>query len=459
MHQHTATGCEPTPVPSSMSGRPLRRGAPAALLLALAALSAPAGAAGLGEILQMAQDSDATYAAARHAASAGRERSVQGRAGLLPTVGITGRGGRNHETSSTYSGTRNYNQGSLTLQLSQPVMRRANWETYLQGELQAELAEHQLQLARQELLLRVARGYFDVLQAQDSLATVGAQKDAFAQQLAQAKRGYEVGTAPVTDLNEAQSRYDLTLAQEIAARNELEVKRRTLEKSIAREVPPLARLDPLASVAILPEAQQQELLARAPEEALPVRIGLIAQQIAEREIGKQQAGHLPTVDLVASVGEVRNNNYPIIGNNVQRQAIIGVELAIPLYQGGAVSSRMREAVANRDRAREELVEARREAQLAARQALLGVQSGTALTQSLMQAQSSGETQVRSTRRGLEVGVRTRVDVLNAEQQLFATRRDLSAARYQTLVSGLQLKAAAGALTEQDVLALQALLKE
>lgn len=429
----------------------------AAALAALATLP-PALAANLSEIYALAHAEDAQFAAARHAATAGREKRVQGRALLLPSVSVSGNARHNRDTSSSYPGSASYNSGAVSLTATQPLLRQAYRATFEQGELQAQLADQQLKLAEQELLVRVSRGYFEVLQAQDALATLGAQKDAFAQQLAQAKRSYEVGLSPVTDVNEAQSRYDLTLAQEIAGRNELEVKRRTLEKAINRPLPPLASLDPEVGIDLLSAEQLQSLAESAERNAAAVMIGTIGEKIARFEVAKQDAGHQPTVDLVGSVGRVHNANYGAFGGQQSRTAAIGVEVSVPLYQGGAISSRGREAAANLARAQSELDNVRRQARLDARQALLGVQTGIALNQALRQAVGSGETQVKSTRRGLEVGVRTRVDVLNAEQQLFTTRRDLSAARYQALIAGLQLKAAAGAIGEPDLKSLDSLLK-
>ena len=423
--------------------------------------SAPAAAANLGAVFEMARGADALYAAQVAAAAAGREKSPQGRALLLPSVNLTGNSNWNRDHSTSYPGAADYQSGAWALSLTQPLLRIANVKAYQQGELQALLADQQLKLAEQDLLIRVSKSYFDVLLAQDVLASVGAQKGAFAQQLAQARRSFEVGTAPITDVNEAQSRYDLTLAQEIASRNDLEVKRRILEKSIARELPTLAPLDPEASVDILPGDVQNALAARASTDALQVAVGITVEEVAQREVGRQQAGHLPTLDLVASTGENRNVNYQgVSGRGVNtHQTIVGVNLTLPIYQGGAVDSRVREAAANLDRAQQELTNARRQAQLDAHEALLGVQSGSAMHQALRQALSSSEAQVRSTRRGLEVGLRTRVDVLNAEQQLYATKKDLAASRYETLMAGLKLKAAAGVLTEQDLRALDSLLKE
>ena len=424
-----------------------------------AAACLPAQGANLSEIYALARANDAQFAAATQAAIAGREKRVQGRALLRPTIGLSGAVRRNHDQSTAYVGEGSYSSGSLSLNINQPLVRPANLAGAEQGELQAQQADQQLRLAEQDLQLRVARGYFEVLQASDALATLSSQKETFATQLAQAKRSFEVGLSPITDVNEAQSRYDLTVAQEIAARNELEVKRRTLEKSINADLPALASLDPLASVDVVPADLQLQLSIGASQGSLPVALARLNERISESEVRRQQAGHWAAIDLVGSYTYNRNANYNgLTGGQRISAASVGLEVAVPLYQGGAIDSRVREALANQERALAEIENARRQAILDGRQALLGVQSGIALELALRQAIASGETQVRSTRRGLEVGVRTRVDLLNAEQQLFTTRRDWSAARYQTLIAGLQLKAAAGALAATDLAALDALLK-
>jgi outer membrane protein len=201
-----------------------------------------------------------------------------------------------------------------------------------------------------------------------------------------------------------------------------------------------------------------DLADRAPQQSAQVAIAQALADVAQRELARQDSGHLPTADLVASMGETRNANYGSLGANSLRQASVGIEVTLPLYQGGAVSSRVREAAANLERARQDLENARRQARQEARQAMLSAVNGGALQKALREALASSETQARATRRGLEVGMRTRVDVLNAEQQVHATRRDLSAARYQTVLASLQLKAAAGLLGEADVRGLDRLLK-
>lgn len=424
-----------------------------------AALLAPGvGAATLGDVLDMARRSDPVYAAAVASEAAGREKQVQGRAGLLPTVSLAGQLRQNHEQGAITNGSRSFQSGALAVSLNQPLFRRANVVASEQGGLQAALAGLQLKAAEQDLLLRVARSYFDVLLAQDTVQSLGAQKEAFAQQLAQARRNFEVGMSPVTDVNETQARHDLTVAQELTARNEVELKRQALARIIEREPPSLAALDESAQLDLMTAKALAALVERAPQQSTQVEIAQMLESVAQREVARQDAGHLPTADLVASVGETRNANFGTLGSNTLRQANIGIEVSLPIYQGGAASSRVREALANRERARQELESARRQARLDAQQAMLGALNGSALQLALKQALASAETQVRSTRRGLEVGMRTRVDVLNAEQQLYATRRDLAGARYQTVLATLQAKAAAGVLAEADIRGLDRLLK-
>lgn len=407
-------------------------------------------AARLTDIVALAQAHDPQYAAARASMDAGRERYVQGRAGLLPTLNAQGSVRAIREANTSQRDWVNYKSGIASITFTQPLLRKANYETFRQGELQAQLAELQFKLAEQDLLLRISKGYFDVLQAQDVLTSVRAQKDAFDRQLAQANKSFTVGIVPITDVNEAQTRFDLTLAQEIAAINDLEIKRRTIEKAVKTRLPELATLGEAAMINIIKDEQLIVVVERAPIEALQVAIGLTTEQIAQRDVNKESAGHWPTMDLVANKSENKHASYSAIGPITTRQTAVGLEVTLPLFQGGAVSSRAREAAANLERTRDELEAARRQATFEASQAMLGVQSGLAMDRALKQALRSNELQLRSTRRGLEVGVRTLVDVLNAEQQLYSTKKDLASARYQTIVSGLQLLAAAGLLTINDL---------
>ena len=435
---------------------------PLSALLALSFLIAGGSATGanLGAVYQLARDNDAKLAAAREAQKAGQEKIPQGRAGLLPAINLSANARRTDPESSAAGANNNaYNSRGFSLSLVQPIYRKQNLETYEQAKLQATLSDQELRLAEQDLILRTASAYFDVLQAQDALATAQAQKQAFTEQLAQARKSFEVGAATITDTHEAQARFDLTVAQEIAAQNDLEVKRRSLEKIINQEAPKLAQLFDVAKMPLPEPANMDAWVKQAEEGSLSVVLNQTGLEVARREVERQRGGHWPTLDLSASYSDNRNATVGASTGVNTKSAVLGVELGWVMYQGGAIDARVREAVANQEKARFDLEDARRQARLDARQGFLGVLSGDAQVRALEQALVSSEAQLKSTKLGLEVGVRTRVDVLNAQQQVFTTRRDLSAARYKTLLAGLQLKGAAGTLSEADIKALDALLKE
>ncbi len=422
------------------------------LTAALACVAQVAWGANLSSVYQLAHDNDAVFAAAQEAYKAGLEKLPQGKALLRPTIGLSGNLRENDSNVSS-----SYSSHLYALSLSQPIYRRQNLESYEQAKLQVLQAEQTLKVAEQDLKLRVAKAYFDVLQAQDVLATARAQKQAYAEQLAQARKSFEVGAATITDTHEAQARYDLTTAQEIAGQNDLEVKKRALEKIVGQEAPKLARLNEQAKVLLPAPNDMDAWVKQAEADSLAVALGQTAREAARREVDKQKGGHHPTLDFTANYSGSKNSLGG--GTGDRRTGYLGLEFALPIYQGGATDSRVREASANLEKARYELDNARRQATLDARQAYLGVISGDAQVAALEQALVSSEAQLRSTKLGLEVGVRTRVDVLNAQQQVYTTRKDLAAARYQTLIAGLTLKAAAGGLSEADLKALDALLLE
>lgn len=424
------------------------------LSLAAAITMGPASAANLSEIHQLARDNDAIYAAAKEAYRAGQEALPQGKALLRPTISLSGYLRQNDTETSTPSSA-NYSSRGYGLSLTQPIYRKQNLESYEQAKLAVLLAEQQLSLADQDLVLRVAQAYFDVLLAQDNLSSAQAQKQAFAEQLAQARKSFEVGAATIVDTHEAQARYDLATSQEIAAQNDLEVKRSALERLIAREAPELDRLKDATRIPLPTPNAMDAWVKQAQENNLAVLTSQTALETARREVERQRGGHYPNLDLVASYSDSRKSN---LGTLDSKTGVVGLELNLPLYQGGAVSSRVRQAIANQEKARYDLDNARRQSTLSARQAFLGVVSGDAQVKALEQALVSSESQLKSTKLGLEVGVRTRVDVLNAQQLVYSTQRDLASARYQTLLAGLQLKAAAGTLGVDDLKALDALLK-
>ena len=423
-----------------------------------------AHAADLLGVYRAAIGYDAQFASARAALAAGREKLPQGRAGLLPTIGLSASSVWNDLDTTTRATpaaelARKYNSNGWSVNLSQPLFRWQNWAGYKQSELVAAQAETQYGLAKQDLIVRVAQAYFDVLLAQESLATAQAQKTAIGEQLASAKRNFEVGTATITDTHEAQARYDLTTAQEIAADNDLQVKRQALRTIVGRA----GGAEKFAPGLQISRPQPDDIYkwVESAEQGSPaVQLNQAGLEIAAREIEKQRAGHYPTVDLVASRGRSSATASTLTaGSGGDTEATtIGVQLAIPIFAGGATLSRDREAVALHEKARSDLENARRGAALSARQAYLGVTSGLAQVKALEQALVSSQSALDSNKLGYEVGVRINIDVLNAQQQLFSTRRDLAKARLDTLAAQLKLKAAAGTLGEEDVAAVNILLE-
>lgn len=424
-------------------------------IVALIVFAAPASAADLIQIFQAAQTADAQFAAARAQLAAAQERLPQGRAGLLPSVNLTANSTWNEsEIKQPTQRDLNYNANSYLVQLTQPLFRVQNWVQYDQSRLAVMQAEAQFAQAGQDLITRVTQAYFDVLYAQDVLAFARAQKTAITEQLEQARRNFEVGTSTIVDTHEAQARFDLANAQEIAAQNDIAVKQQSLAAIIGRDAPSLRPLRDTLSLA-RPQPDQSEAWVDAAQTGNP---GVAAQQaaleIARREVDRSRAGHYPTLDAVATWGHNRNPITALADVNTQT---VGVQLTLPLYQGGAISARQREAAALAARAQSELDFARRSAATTARQSYLGVTAGIAQVRALEAALVSSNSALDSNKTGYEVGVRINIDVLNAQQQVFATKRDLARARYDTLLAQLRLKAAAGTLNEQDLTTINALL--
>jgi outer membrane protein len=428
-----------------------------ALSLTVALSAAPARAADLLQIYRDALANDATYASARATRDAGLESLPQGLAQILPVVNATAFTQYNNIDIS-FRGTapdsqRQGNSNGYTVTLTQPVFNWQNIQVYNEAGFRAAQAEATFGQATQDLIVRVAQAYFDVLASQDSLTFIQGQKVAISEQLAQAKRNFEVGTATITDTHEAQARYDLATSQEIAAQSDLEIKKRTLQQIVGKFP---ERLEPLKSAIELnpPKPNSMEDWATAAaSQGYTVRAQEAALEVAVREIERVRAGHLPTLNIVGSTGVNSSSISATSTNNTPSDSatrIIGLQLAIPLYAGGNVSSLVRQAVANREKVQQDLESTRRTAALSARQSYVGVTNGMAQVKALEAALVSSRSALDSNKLGYEVGVRINIDVLNAQQQVYSTLRDLSRARYDTILNGLRLKSASGTLGEVDV---------
>ncbi|WP_119353988.1 TolC family outer membrane protein [Azohydromonas sediminis] len=443
-----------------------------ALLLAAGlgfGLTAPLNAQTLAELFEAARTYDATYLAARAQADAAQYRKAQADALARPTLGLQAQTAQTYrdQPSSIPSAAGNDGSGNVTsaaLSGRYPLFNRANDASIAQAERALAVAQAELTLAEQDLIVRLSQAYFDVLVAIETVATAKASKAAIAEQLAAARRNFEVGTATITDTREAQARFDLARAQEISAENDLLVKRIALDQLVGRTgVQPR----PLALPATLPPtvpAGIDDWVGLAESAHPQVRRAQLALDVATLEIDKARAGRLPTVDVVASWQTSYNSGTSGLGtsfgpysgsfNNGQ----IGVQLNWPLYTGGAVDNRIRETLSLQDKARNDLEAARRGVAQATRQAFTGLKSGEAAVGALEAAEASSKLALEATQTGYRVGVRVNLDVLNAQSQLFATQRDLAAARYNVLLGTLRLRQAAGTLSAADLQAVSRLLQ-
>lgn len=429
-----------------------------ALLCVALLVAEPALAENLIEVVRAAQSYDAQFAAARLTEAAQREKPPQALAGLLPKLDATANTRWNDADNRTTNRSFTYNSNAYEIKLTQPLFRASNYVQYRQGELAALQAGMALRKSANELVVRASEAYFNVLAARDSLAFIQAQKIAISEQLAQARRNFEVGTATITDTNEAQARYDLATAREIAAENDLEIRRRALAQIAGQRY---ENLVPLKASAQIPDAAPNDMnvwVESAQKDAYAVREQEFFVEIAKREIERSKYAHYPTLDLVATHGRNASNNISANGARTETQAnVIGLELVVPLFAGGGTQSRVRESVSLHEKARADLDHVRRSSEFTARQSFLGLTNGRAQVRALEQALKSSETALASNRLGYNVGVRINIDVLNAQQQVFETKRDLSKARYDAIINGLKLKASTVGLTEEDLTAINGLL--
>lgn len=436
-----------------------------AIAAIVCALASSAGhAENLLEIYRQSLANDARWAAAQHAQLAGAEKLTQGRAALLPTLNLSG-AKTWYDSEINYfgntpfvGGVREYDIREYGANLSQPLYRKQNIAQYLQGRAQSEQAEAQLAAARTDLMLRVTQGYFDVLLAQDTLTLAEAQRAAFTAEHEQAQARFAAGAVAITEVYETQARRDLATSQELAARNDLEGKKEVLRRLTGTEPGALAQLTrELAAQPPAPNDAEQWV-----DLALTTSPQLKAQQkaleIAEREVEKARGAHLPTIDAVA--GYTNNHSsgsmYTDVASEMKLKSA-GVQLQLPLFQGGAMFSREREAVALREKARDELTDTKRLLSQQTRQTFLSVVHAVSQIQALKQAVTSSENSLDAIRESAKVGIKTRTDVLNAEQQLFSARRDLARARHAYLFYSLQLKGVVGTLADDDIAQVNSLL--
>jgi outer membrane protein len=422
-----------------------------------------AQAQNLGALYTAALGFDATYQSAKSQFDATLAKRDQSKALLLPKAALALSSSRtNYESKSVPASAidREFGTQSATISASQPLYRPADWASYAQGMKQADLAQAQLLAAEQDLVIRTSQAYFDVLTSTDSLTFVKSQKAAVAEQLASAKRNFEVGTSTITDSREAQARYDLVIAQELAAENDLQVKSLALNQLVGKQDAQPKPLSTPGALADLKPTDVDQWVRESEAQHPGIKQLEVALEVAKLETEKAVAGHKPTLDLVGSYGASSNNGSATsrldTGSNV---TTIGLSLNIPLFAGFSTQNRIKETLALEDKARTDLEATKRTVAQGTRTAYFGVLSGLGQVKALEAAEASSQSALDATKLGYQVGVRINIDVLNSQSLLFDTKAKLAKARYDVLMGGLKLRQASGTLKADDLQAINNLLQQ
>lgn len=430
------------------------------LVTAIAATSSTQ-AQSLLQIYQEARTHDAGYAAAKAQAQATEAKSAQAKAALLPSLGMSFSNTKIQADNPAGTQLTDYKNKNSGLNLTQPIFSPSNWASFKLGEQSLLLSATQLKTAEQDLIIRVSQAYFDVLTSIEVLTSVKAQKKAVAEQLASAKRNFEVGTATIVDTREAEAGYDRVIYLELSAENDLRTKKLALDQLAGK-----TNLQPtplnLKAALTAPEPQDVEAwVKQALDNNTSIQQLRVAHQVAKLETDKAKAGHLPTLELSAKYGETRcsGNAIPQATTCSNDAKSIGLTLNIPLFAGFAVQNRIKETVSLEEKSRYELEAAQRSVELTARSTYFGLLTGLSQVKALVAAETSNQSVVDSTKLGYQVGVKTNLDVLNSQTQLFQTKRDLAKARYDVLLGQLKLRQAAGVLKAEDVDNINSLLQK
>ena len=404
----------------------------------------------LKQVYQAALEQDANIRASRAAADSGRERLPQARAGLLPQVSASaGRNNNNLDTTAPNilgnptTTNDQYFSDNRTLQVRQPLINMQRWLQFQQAKSVVEEVEANLDRDLQNLVVRVAGAYFETLMADEQLDLVLAQKKTYTALVDAAQKGFAAGSGTRTDIDDAKSRLDMAIAQELEARQNQDLTRRQLELLVNQPVKQIARLNVSALKLLPPEPANLDEWTRKAEQASPEIKALQARlEAARREVGKAQAGHFPTLDAVAQWSNSGSENITRVNSRYENKTI-GFQLNIPIYSGGYVNSTIRQAVAEQTRTEESLEALRRDLGVRVHKEYRGVSEGVMRVRALEQAARSAEQMMKSTQMSQKAGSRTQLDVLNAQQQYTLALRDLAQARLVYLLSKVRLSSLVG----------------
>jgi outer membrane protein len=424
------------------------------------AFASSAQAQSLVEMYDAARGYDAGFISAKAQFEANLAKANQTLGGILPNIALSASATRTYFEGRNDSGAawpitpnpRTYGTGVGAVTLTQPLYRPAAWAAYRQGGHLLQQAAAQFEAAEQDLLIRVSQAYFDVLTSEDSLALVQAQKKAVGEQLASAQRNFEVGTATITGVRDAQARFDLANAQEIAGENDLRIKRLALDLAVGLSNAKPKRLANNTKLITPPTEDVNTWVTQSETTSPAVRQAQLGLDIASQEVNKATAGHKPTLDAQISYSGVRNVDGSATspsGSHIFNPSA-AVVLNVPIFAGFSTMYKVKEATALEDKARSDYENARRATAQATRTAYFGLVAGLSQVKAYEAAEASSQSALDANKLGYSVGVNINIDVLNSQSQLYQTKRDLAKARYDVLVTNLKLRQAAGTLTPADL---------
>jgi len=426
----------------------------------LLAFSPQVQAQSLVEMFEAARGHDATFISAKAQFEANLAKANQTLGGILPNIALSASASRtyfdfrpdNPTPPTVVASQRVFGTGTAALTLTQPIYRPSAWAAYRQGGHLLQQAAAQFEAAEQDLIVRVSQAYFDVLISEDNYELVQAQKKAVNEQLASAKRNFEVGTATITGVRDAQARFDLASAQEIAAENDLRIKRLALDLAVGLSNTKPKRLASTAKLVTPPKEDLNTWVSQSEINNPVVRQAQLAVEVAALEVNRATAGHKPTIDAQLSYSGIRNVDGSATSTTPSRifNPSAALVLNMPIFAGFSTMYKVKETVALEDKARSDYENARRNTAQATRAAYLGLVAGISQVKAYEAAEASSQSALDANKLGYSVGVNINIDVLNSQSQLYQTKRDLAKARYDVLIGNLKLRQATGMLTPEDL---------
>ncbi|MES2075138.1 MAG: TolC family outer membrane protein [Pseudomonadota bacterium] len=430
--------------------RPRRR-LPAACLAALLLAAGNAGALGLLQAYDAALANDPAYQSAIHDYEGGQENKNIGRSQLLPQLQASYSSSKNRTDITNALGTTHpvYNSRSAVLQLRQPLLNLEVWSRYRQSVAQTDLSSAVFASRKQEMIVRLVSAYLDALLQTEQVRLSQAQRDTYVEQKKVNDRLFERGEGTRTDMLETQARQELAEAQLIEAQDNRQAALATLAALVGQEVAALDELRPEFRLAPSAAAGFEEWKATALASNPEIQAQRYAVEAAHQEVNRNRSGHTPKLDLIGTLNKSSSESINTLNQDSTVRSI-GFQVTVPLYSGGYVNATSRQAVAGQEKARSDLQGATDKTLVELRRQYNLVLSSSARIQALDKAVVSGKLLVQATQQSIKGGVRINLDLLNAQQQLYTSERDLAQARYNYLLSNLRMRSAAGVLGADDV---------